>query len=105
MLHSCFSDTALGDMRLVFAARFPITVDFTLVKATAYPRRSHIVSTGLTSRMPYGRGLRGCRRNGRQQIKRYLERVYLVFCNLCKEPYGSRNCPSLGATSFPPPPE
>jgi len=84
MPHSCFFDTALGDMRLVFAARFPIAGDFTLMKATAYPRRSHIVSTGFTSRMPYGRGLRGCRRIGRQQIKRYLERVYLGFCDLCK---------------------
>lgn len=28
-------------------------------EATAYPRRSHCLSAGLTSRMPYGRGLDG----------------------------------------------
>ena len=49
------------------------------------PRRSHVHSAGLTSRMPYGRGVDSVTNRVAMQIKSYLIKVYLGICNLCKE--------------------
>jgi hypothetical protein len=45
-------------LRLVFAAKSPFRGLLRWRKQPPNPRRSHIVSTGVTSRMSYGRGLR-----------------------------------------------
>ena len=81
--HSCFSETAHGVSRLVFAAKAPYR-GFYAGEATTKPPRSHAVSAGLTSRMPYARGMVRLTQRVRQQIKDGLKKVYLVFCDLSK---------------------
>ena len=74
---------AQGVLSLVFALLSPHG-GFYGYEPTPYPPRSHAVSAGLTSRMPYARGMVQLTQRVRQQIKDGLKKVYLVFCDLSK---------------------